>query len=68
MRLRWALSLEKAIAYDFVSQMVHDRDPRRDSIMVAVWNERLDPDDMEDPEPVCLSSLLEAARLPCDPV
>ena len=52
----------------FVSQMVYDRDSRRDSIMVAVWNERLDPDDMEDPEPVCLSSLPEAARLPCDPV
>ena len=52
----------------FVSQMVYDRDSRRDSITVAVWNERLDPDDMEDPEPVCLSSLPEAARLPCDPV
>ena len=52
----------------FVSQMLYDRDSRRDSIMVAVWNERLDPDDIEDPELVCLSSLPEAARLPCDPV
>ena len=52
----------------FVSQMLYDRDSRRDSSMVAVWNERLDPDDIEDPELVCLSSLPEAARLPCDPV
>ena len=40
----------------------------RDSIMVAVWNEWLAPDDIEDPEPVCLSSSPEAARLSCDPV
>ena len=52
----------------FVSQMLYDRDSRRDSIMVAVWNEQLAPDDIEDPELVCLSSLPEAARVPCDPV
>ena len=32
--------------YGFVSQMVYDRDSQRDSSMVAVWNERLDPDDI----------------------